>query len=157
MVNRSLVNILHLSIAHGHLHELAALMVLAFMVLWELSSSHSKFIELLLLFLCDDIVGTDLLLNFPEVGVLVHGLLCDWNHGVNNVPKDTLNKWSSGERALIGEPPVEIHKFDEFLQIKWAICWSSSSEHSHLSVLLLINKSGKELVVEENIWILRFP
>ena len=81
-----LIGILNLSIAHGHLHKLASLVVLAFMVFWEPGSCDAKFIHLLLCLLWDNVVGATLLLDSSEVGELVHGGLGDWDDSVNNVP-----------------------------------------------------------------------
>ena len=86
VVNWSLIGILNLSIAHGHLHKLASLVVLAFMVFWEPGSCDAKFIHLLLRLLWDNVVGATLLLDSSEVGELVHGGLGDWDDSVNNVP-----------------------------------------------------------------------
>ena len=117
MVDRPIVDILHLSVAHSHFHELVALVILALVVLWEVGPSSTKFVKLVLLLLTHDVVGADLLLNLSEVSVHVHGLLSDWDHGVNNVPKDTLDKWSGGQGSLIGESSVEVNELDKLFQI----------------------------------------
>ena len=94
VINCSIVCVLNLSIAHSNLHKLTALMVLALVALWEFSSGDSKLIHVVLGFLRDGVVGADFLLNFTEIGILVHSFLSDWNHGIHNIPEDTLDKWS---------------------------------------------------------------
>ena len=94
MVNWSIVDILNLSIAHRHLHKLASLMVLALVTLWELGPCHRKLIHVRFRLFWHHVVGADFFLHATETGVAVHGLLGDWDHGVNNVPKDALDERS---------------------------------------------------------------
>ena len=109
MINCSIVCVLNLSIAHGNLHKLTTLMVLALMALWEFRSGDSKLVHVGLRLLWNGVVGADFFLNFAEVSVLIHGALSDWNDGIYHVPEDTLDKWSGSQRALVGEPSVEIN------------------------------------------------
>ena len=129
-------------------------MVLALVALWELRSGHCKLVHVLLGLLWDGVVGADFLLDLSEVGVLVHGVLGDRNHGVNNVPKDTLDKWGGSQGSLIGESSVEVNELDKLLEVERALLWSSSPFQLHFSVLLLVNQSGQELVVVQNVLVL---
>ena len=115
-------------------------MILALVALWELSSCDSKLVHVVLGFLRDGVVGADFLLNFTEIGVLVHSFLSDWNHGIHNIPEDTLDKWSGRQGALIGEPSVEVNERDKLLEVKRAFLGSSSPFQLHFSVLLLVNQ-----------------
>ena len=121
VINWSIVCVLHLSVAHSHFHELASLVVLAFVIFWESGSGHGKLVHLFLGLLWHDVVGANLLLNSPEVGVLVHGGLGDWDHGVNNIPKDTLHQWCCGQRSLVSKSSVEVNQFNKSLQVKRAL------------------------------------
>ena len=126
VINFSVVCVLNLSIAHGNLHKLTALMVLALVALWELRSGHSKLVHVVLRLFRHGVVGANFFLNSAEVSVLVHSFLSDWNHGIHNVPEDALNKWSGCQRALIGKPSVKINKRDKFLEVKRVLLGSSS-------------------------------
>ena len=157
MINRPSVGVLDLSIAHSDLHELASLVVLAFVVLWELGSGLTEFIKIFLALGTDHVVGGDLLLHPSVLDVLVHGGLSNWDNGVNQIPKDTFDKWGGGEGTLIGESLVEIDQFDKLAKVKrallgvlllWCPVFSLAHVvHHDLSVLLLVNQSGEELVV----------
>ena len=140
MINCSIVCVLNLSIAHGNLHKLTTLVVLALVALWEFSSGDSKLVHVVLGLLRDGVVGADFFLNFTEISVLVHGFLSDWNHGVHNVPEDTLDKWSGRQGALIGESSVEVNERDKLFEVERAFLWSSSPFQLQFSVLLLVNQ-----------------
>lgn len=139
MIYGSLILVLNLSITHGNSHKLASLMVLALSVLWESSSGHSEFIHVILVLLWNNVVGTDLLLNSSEVGILIHGPLCDWDHGVDHIPKDTFDKWSGCKGTLVSEPPVEIDQFDKLAKVERTLLGAGSALKHYFSVLLLIN------------------
>ena len=113
MINRPSVGVLDLSVAHSDLHELASLVVLAFVVLWELGSGLTEFVKLLLTLGTDHVVGGDFLLHPSVSNILVHGRLFNWDNSVNQIPKDTFDKWSSSEGSLIGESLVEVDQFDK--------------------------------------------
>jgi len=140
MINCSIVCVLNLSIAHGNLHKLTALVVLALVALWEFSSGDRKLVHVVLGLLRDGVVGADFFLNFTEISVLVHGFLSDWDHGIHNVPEDTLDKWSGCQGALIGESSVEVNERDKLFEVERAFLWSSSPFQLHFSVLLLVNQ-----------------
>ena len=140
VINSSIVCVLNLSIAHSNLHKLTALMVLALVALWELSSGDSKLVHVILGLFRHGVVGANFLLDFTEISVLVHGFLSDWNHGINNVPEDTLDEWSGRQGALIGESSVEVNERDKFLEVKRAFLGSSSPFQLHFSVLFLVNQ-----------------
>jgi hypothetical protein len=140
MINCSIVCVLNLSIAHGNLHKLTTLVVLALVALWEFSSGDSKLVHVVLGLLRDGVVGADFFLNFTEISVLVHGFLSDWDHGIHNVPEDTLDKWSGRQGALIGESSVEVNERDKLFEVERAFLWSSSPFQLHFSVLLLVNQ-----------------
>jgi hypothetical protein len=89
--------------------------------------------------------------------VLVHGGLSNWDNGVNQIPKNAFDKWGGGEGTLIGESLVEIDQFDKLAKVKrallgvlllWCPVFSLAHVvHHDLSVLLLVNQSGEELVM----------
>lgn len=151
------VGVLDLSVAHSDLHELAALVVLAFVVLWELGSGLSEFVKILLALGTDHVVGGDLVLNPSVVSVLVHGGLSNWNDSVNQIPKDTFDKWGGGEGTLIGESLVEVDQFDELAKVEsthlgvlllWCPVFGLTHVvHHDFFVLLFVNQSGEELVM----------
>lgn len=165
MVDWSIISVLDPSVAHGHSHELVALVVLAFDHIWELLLG---FLELVHLFDSDgrnDVVGTDLLGNLTEVGVLVHGMLFDWDDGFDYIPQDTLDKRSGGERALVSESSVEVDELNELAQVHGTefqvlhlrspltvkmflpLVVSVELLEKNLLMELLINKGGQELVM----------
>jgi hypothetical protein len=115
-------------------------MVLALVALWEFSSGDSKLVHVVLGLLWDGVVGADFLLDFTEIGILVHGFLSDWNHGIHDVPEDTLDKWSGRQGALIGESSVEVNERDKLLEVKRALLGCGSPFQLHFSVLLLVNQ-----------------
>ena len=157
MINWPSVGVLDLSVAHSDLHELASLVVLAFVVLWELRSGLTEFVEVFLALSTDHVVSRDLLLHPSVLDVLVHGGLSNWDNGVYQIPKNTFDKWGGGEGTLIGESLVEVDQFDKLAKVKrtllgvlllWSPVFSLSHVvHHYLSMLLLVNQSGEELVV----------
>jgi hypothetical protein len=106
MINWSFVLLLHLSVAHGHSHELAALMVLALAVLWMSAFGHHKLVHGLSGDLGDDVVGAHFLRNFSEASELVDCQLPDWDDLFDNIPENALGARSGGQGALVGESTV---------------------------------------------------
>jgi hypothetical protein len=91
VINWSIIGVLDLSVAHSDLHELVSLVVLAFVVLWELGSGLTEFVKFLLAFGTDHVVGGDFLLDPSVSNILVHGGLFNWDNSVNQIPKDTFD------------------------------------------------------------------
>jgi hypothetical protein len=147
VINWSIVGVLDLSVAHCDLHELASLVVLALVVLWELGSGLSEFVKVVLAFGTDHVVGGDFLLHSSELDVLVHGGLSDWDHSVNQVPKDTFDEWGGSQGSLIGESLVEVDQLHKLAEVKRTLLSDRVCVHHHLFVLLLVNQSGQKLVV----------
>ena len=147
MINWPSVGVLDLSVAHSDLHELASLMVLALVVLWELGSGLSKFIKIILALGTDHVVGGDFLLHSSELDVLVHGGLSNWDDSVNQVPKNAFNKWGGGEGSLIGESLVEVDQSHKLAKVKRTLLSVRVCVHHHLFVLLFVNQSREKLVM----------
>ena len=157
MVDWSSVGILDLSVAHSDFHELASLVVLAFVVFWELGSGLSELVQVVLALGSNHVVGGGLVLHPSVLDVFVHGGLSNWDNSVNKIPKNSFDKWGGGERSLIGESLVEIDELHELAEVEWGLLgvlllWCpvlglAHVVHHYLSVLLLVNQSGEELVV----------
>ena len=147
MINWPIVGILDLSVTHSDLHELASLMVLALVVLWELGSGLSEFIKIILALGTDHVVGGDFLLHSSELDVLVHGGLSNWDDSVNQVPKNAFDKWGGGEGSLIGESLVEVDQFHKLAKVKRTLLSVRVCVHHHLFVLLFVNQSREKLVM----------
>ena len=146
-----------LSVAHSDLHELVSLVVLAFVVLWELGSGLTEFVKFLLALGTDHVVGGDFLLDPSVSNILVHGGLFNWDNSVNQIPKDTFDKGSSSEGSLIGESLVEVDQFDKLAKVERTLlgvlllCCPVVSlahvVHHDFFVLLFVNQSGEEFVM----------
>ena len=149
MINWPIVCVLYLSVAHRNFHELASITVLAFMTLWELRSGLIKLIKVIPSLATDHVVNRVFLKNFSVLNVLIHGGLSYRDDSVNQIPKNTFDKWGGGEGSLIGESPVEVDQFDEFAKVErtlfrvFSTCWQvfclvHVGNHD-LFVLLLVN------------------
>ena len=156
VVHWSIILVLHLSAAHGDLHELSSLVVLALMVMWPLGSCLVELAKLILSLLGNNVRSTDFLCNFSKVSVLVHGGLCDRDHCLHNIPKDTLHERSGGQRPGVGESSVEVDELNELAEVERAVSRVVSVIDLHLLVLLLVDQGSEELVVPEDVWILDF-
>jgi len=109
VVYLSVILILNLSTAHGNLHKLSSLMILALMVMWPLCSCLGELAELILSLLGHNVVGGYLLLHLSEGGVLIHCGLGDGDHCLDHIPKDTLHERSGSQGAGVGESSVEVY------------------------------------------------
>jgi len=170
VVNWSLISILHPSVAHGHSHELVALVVLALDGIWELELSLKEFVDVVSSNGRNNVGDGDLLLNSAEVSVHVHRCLSDRDHCFHHVPQDTLDERRGGERSLVGESSVEVNKLDKLAHIEWIglkvlHLWSPIGVefglplvlkilHEHLSMLLFVDQIAEELIVVKDIWVL---
>ena len=96
MINWPLVQILYFPVAHGHSHELAALIILALAIVWMSALSNHKLVHGFLGDLGNDIVSAHGFCHFTEASELVDGGLSDWDHGLNDVPHNALGARSSG-------------------------------------------------------------
>jgi len=156
MIYLSIILVLYLSAAHGNLHELSSLMVLALMVMWPLCSCLGELAELILSLLGHYIVGGDLLLHFSEGGVLVHCGLGDGDHCLYHVPKDALHERSGGQGTGVGESSVEVYQLNELPQVQGAVSGVVSVLDLHLLVHFFVDQGSEELVVPEDVWVLSF-
>ena len=170
MVDWSIISVLDPSVAHGHSHELVALVVLALDGIWELELSLKEFVDVVSSNGRNNVGDGDLLLNSAEVSVHVHRCLSDRDHCFHHVPQDSLDERRGGERSLVGESSVEVNKLDKLAHIEWIglkvlHLWSPIGVefglplvlkilHEHLSMLLLIDQILEELIVVKNIWVL---
>ena len=158
MIDWSIISILNLSIAHGNSHKLISLMILALAILWELCPSLGKLIHIFFVLLRDDIVGAAFLCNSSEGRVLVHRGLGDWDHGVDDVPKDAFEQRGCGQGSLVSEAAVEVDQLYELAKVqgrvlsigmglRGEIILLASIINQHLSMLLLIDQVLQELVM----------
>lgn len=156
VINWSIILVLNLSGAHSDLHELSPLVILALMVVWPMGPCLGELAQLILSLLGHDVVRTDLLRNFSEIGVLVHCCLGDRDHRVDHIPKDPLYQWGSCQGTSVGKSSVEVNKIDKFLQVKRTVLGVVGVVYFHLFVHLLVNKGFQELVVEKNLGVFSF-
>ena len=135
---------MNLSVAAGDSHEGVTAILLAFLVLWDVFLQFLEEVEGLLVG-SSDLVGDLLLFDASQGGVHVESSLSDWDGSFDDVPKDTLIAWGSGEGAGVSPSLIEVDLTDELLEVQ-----------VHTSLLgWILNQFDQESVVPLNLglWI----
>ena len=120
MIDISAFLIKDLSVADSDSHKFVAISDAWVTIDWVLKIFGSRLPFLIgsTFKLSSNSVGELMFFDLSELIIFVKGGLSNWNHVVNDIPKDTFWAWNSCQRSLVGPSSVEVKKLNELVQVK---------------------------------------